>query len=131
MSSTANIQIAIVDDEDSLCRSMGRLLRAAGYQPATFPSAEVFLEDAQRERFDCLVLDIQLGGMSGLELHQKLLNTGSHTPVIFITAQDAPEMRRQAQVLGCAGFFRKTESGEVVLAAIRCAVNSHSMTLPS
>lgn len=122
MSSSTDIHIAIVDDEDSLCRSMSRLLRAAGYQPAPFTSAEEFLEVASSRRFDCIVLDIQLNGMSGMDLHQKLLSAHILTPVIFITAQDSPEVREEALAASCAGFFRKTDPGDVVLAAIRQAV---------
>ena len=118
------IFVAIVDDEDSLRRSMGRLLRASGLWPVAFESAEEFFADEVHRNFDCLVLDIQLGGMSGLELHQKLSSSGCTTPVIFITAHDAPEVRIQAENAGCAGYFRKTDSGELVLAAIRNAVRN-------
>lgn len=128
MSSSADIHIAIIDDEISLCRSMSRLLRAAGYWPVTFSSAEEFLEDAAHPYFSCILLDIQLGGMSGLELHQKLVQSRSPTPVIFITAHDAPEIRAQAESAGCAGFFRKTDSGDAVLAAISRAVTAAPIT---
>lgn len=89
-----------------------------------FGSAEAFLSNTAHPRFDCIVLDIQLDGMSGLELHEKLASSGDETPVIFITANDAPEVRAQAQSAGCAGFFRKTDSGEAVLTAIRQAVSA-------
>lgn len=131
-SSHTDIHIAIVDDESSLCRSLSRLLRAAGYRPVAFASAEEFLAEDVHEQFACIVLDIQLGGMSGLELHQKLISSGTHTPVIFITAHDAPEVRAQAQAAGCAGYFRKTDSGDAVLESIRRAVNPEpAITLPS
>ena len=115
------IYVAVVDDDESLCRSFGRLLRTAGFQPVTYPSAEAFLEDAKRPRFDCLVLDIQLGGMSGVELRRRLAAVKDPTPVIFLTAHDEPEMQSQALAAGCAGFFQKTEPGESVLEAIRHA----------
>ena len=106
----------------AICRSMSRLLRAAHLHPITYPSAEAFLGDTKHPKFDCLVLDIRLEGMSGLELHQRLLAVKSGTPVVFITAQDDPEVRAQAEASGCAGYFRKTDSGADVLAAIRRAV---------
>lgn len=115
------IYVAVVDDDESLCRSLGRLLRTAGFQPVTYPSAEAFLEDAKRPRFDCLVLDIQLEGMTGVELSRRLTAVRDSTPVIFITAHDDPEMRSQALATGCAGFFQKTDPGELVLEAIRHA----------
>ena len=85
--------VAVVDDDESLCRSFGRLLRAAGMQPITYASAEAFLADTKHPPFDCLVLDIQLGGMSGIELAQRLTAEGGHPPFIFITAHDDTETR--------------------------------------
>ena len=114
-----NIYVAIVDDDQSICRSMSRLLRAANFQPITYASAEEFLADTKHPKFDCLVLDIQLEGMSGLELSQRLSAVKDVTPVVFITAHDDPEVRAQAKASGCVGFFRKTDSGTDVLAAIR------------
>ena len=120
------IYVAIVDDDDSVCRSFGRLLRTAGFQPITYSSAEAFLEDTKHPRFDCLVLDIQLGGISGLELSQRLSAVNDRTPVIFITAHDDPGVRAEAEASGCAGYFRKTDAGTLVLEAITRAVNPNS-----
>jgi len=116
------IYVAVVDDDESVRRSFSRLLRSAGFQPVTYASAEALLKDAQRPRFDCLLLDIQLEGMSGLELSRRLAAVKDSTPVIFITAHDEPEVRSQALATGCAAFFRKTDAGEQVLDAIRRAV---------
>jgi FixJ family two-component response regulator len=119
MRSPRNIYIAVIDDDESLCRSMSRLLRAAYLQPITYPSAEAFLADRSRPKFDCLLLDIQLKGMSGLDLSQRLSAVKDTTPIIFITAHDDPQVRAQAEASACAGYFRKTNSGADVLAAIR------------
>jgi len=97
------------------------LLRTAGFQPVTYASAEALLEDTKRPRFDCLVLDIQLEGMSGLELKRRLTAVKDPTPVVFITAHDEAEVRSEALACGCAGYFRKTDPGEDVLNAIRQA----------
>lgn len=126
--SVPDIHIAVVDDDESLCRSMSRLLRAASFWPVVYDSAEDFLADPVHEHFDCIVLDIQLEGMSGLELHEKLISTGIDTPVIFITAHDAPEVRTQAESAGCVAYFRKTDSGNAVLTAIRKAVSARAKT---
>lgn len=127
MSTTTNIYVAVVDDDESLRRSLSRLLRAAHYQPIAYASAEAFLADLKHPKFDCLVLDIQLEGMSGLELKKRLSTINDVTPVVYITAHDDPEVRVQAEKTGCAGFFRKTDSGADVLAAIRrVAVPEHS-----
>ena len=115
------IYVAVVDDDESLCRSLSRLLRAGGIQPITYASAEAFLADAKHPQFDCLVLDIQLGGMSGIELARRLVAEGGHTPVIFITAHDDPEARADAEAAGCTAYFRKSDSGAEVLDAIRRA----------
>ncbi len=120
----SNIYIALVEDDESLCRSFNRLLRAAGFQVVPYPSAEAFLGDAKRPRFDCLVLDIELPGISGLELHRRLLSLGSVTPVIYLTAHEDQDTEMQALATGCAGYFRKTESGQRVMDAIR-----HAMTV--
>ena len=124
MGSTRNIYIAVIDDDESICRSMSRLLRAAHLQPITYPSAEAFLADTKRPKFDCLLLDIQLKGMSGLDLRRRLSAVLDATPVIFITAHDDPEVRAQAEASGCAGYFRKMDSGADVLAAIRRTISA-------
>jgi len=113
------IYVAVVDDDESVCRSFARLLRLAGFQPVTYASAEALLEDTKRPKFDCLVLDIQLEGMSGLELSRRLAAVKDSTPVVFITAHDDSEVRAQAQAGGCAGYFRKNDPAETVLDCIR------------
>ena len=119
MSSTTTSYVAIVDDDESICRSFARLLRSAGIQPVTYASAEAFLADTKRPQFGCLIFDIQLGGISGIELAQRLAAVGNNTPVIFITAYEDPNARVAAEEVGCAAYFRKTDSGSEVLAAIR------------
>ena len=123
MDNYLNIYIAIIDDDDSICRSMSRLLRAAHFQPIAYSSAEAFLTDTNRPKFACLVLDIQLKGMSGLDLSKRLRAVKDTTPVVFITAQDNPDIRVQAEASDCAGYFRKTDSGSDVLAAIRRTIS--------
>jgi FixJ family two-component response regulator len=119
MTSVTTTYVAVVDDDESICRSFGRLLRAAGLQAITYDSAESFLADTKHPQFSCLVLDIQLGAMYGIELAQRLAAAGGRTPIIFITAHDDPEARRVAEALGCAAYFRKTDSGKDVLETIR------------
>jgi FixJ family two-component response regulator len=116
--------IAVIDDDESLCRSMSRLLRAASFHPITYPSAEAFLTDTKRPTFDCLVLDIQLQGMSGLDLRRRLSAVKDATPVVFITAHDDPAVQALAETSGCVGYFRKTDAGADVLAAIRRSIGA-------
>ena len=121
---TPPIYVAVVDDDEELCRSFGRLLRAAGFQPITYASAEALLADTKHPQFDCLVLDIELGGMSGIELAERLLANGCSTPFIFITAHEHLNARARAQVPGAAAYFRKTDSGADVLDVIRRCVSA-------
>ena len=118
----SNSYIAVIHDESSLCTSLSRLLRLANFQPITYSSAEAFLADDKHPQFDCLLLDIRLGGMSGLALLRQLAAQKSQAPVIFITAFDDPEVRIQAEALGCAAFFGKTTPGAEIIAAVRRAV---------
>jgi len=119
MNKITQTYVAVVDDDESVCRSFGRLLRAAGLQPVTYDSAESFLADTKHPQFGCLVLDIQLGEMSGIELARRLSAEGERTPIIFITAHDDPKARSAADALGCSAYFRKTDSGKEVLETIR------------
>lgn len=121
MSTPTPVPVAIVDDDESLCRSLGRLLRLAGYAATAFHSAEEFLAHGARQRFACLLVDIRLGGMSGLEMQRHLAAQGSRTPLIFITAHDEPATRAEAHRGACAGFFKKTEAGARILDAVRAA----------
>ena len=119
MSQAETRYVAIVDDDEHFCRSLGRLLRAAGMQPITYTSAEAFLADTKHPLFDCLVLDVHLGEIYGIDLGKRLVAEGRDTPFICITAHDGPETRALAEAAGCAAFFRKNDPGAAVLDAIR------------
>ena len=113
-----------MDDDESVCRSLGRLLRTAGFQSVSYPSAEDFLGDSKRPKFDFLVLDLQLPGISGIELSRRLSGVNDSTPILFITAQDDEELQARAEASGCAAFFRKTDPGAKILDFIRHSLNS-------
>jgi FixJ family two-component response regulator len=113
--------VAIIDADASACLAMSRLLRGVGFRPSSFTSAETFLADDRRAAFAALLLDIQLPGMSGLELQLRLKAEGDHTPVIFVTAHDDPVARAQAIQNGCTEFFRKVDPGAVIVDALRRA----------
>jgi FixJ family two-component response regulator len=119
MSTTVTLYVAVVDDDERFCRSISRLIRAAGMQAIAYASAEAFLADTKQPLFDCLVLDVHLGGISGIELGQRLVADGRVAPFIFLTAHDDPDTRARAAAAGCAAFFGKTDSGAAVLDAIR------------
>jgi FixJ family two-component response regulator len=114
--------VAIIDDDASANRALGRLLRGAGFDPSGFESAESFLAAPARSAFGCLLVDIELTGMSGLELQRQLQTEGSHVPLVFITAHDEPAYRAEATRRGCVGFFRKTDPGALIVDALRRAI---------
>lgn len=116
-------RIAIIDDDESVGRSLGRLLQLQGFLPTAYLSAEGFLDDTTRSDFVCLLVDIQLGGMSGIDLGRQLVAEGSDIPVIFITAHDDPATRSVALKMRCAGYFRKTDPGTDIVAAINRATS--------
>ena len=111
--------VAVIDDDESLCRSLARLLQQAGFHPITYPSAEDFLGDPLRSHFGCLLVDVQLGGMSGIELNARLKAEGVRTPIVYITAFDDPRARAQAIEMGSSGYFRKTDAGLDILETVR------------
>ena len=113
------LSVALVDDDPSLCRSLSRLLRAAGMQPTTYASAEAFLADKHQPCFDCLVLDVRLSGMSGIDLGRWLSTEGMAPPMIYVTAYDDAETRANALWAGGEAYFLKTDPGADVLEAIR------------
>lgn len=121
-----NVYVAIVDDDESICRSLARLLRASGMQAVTYASAEEFREDEKKPRFDCLVLDVQLPGMSGIDLRNQLAAEDVATPVLFVTAHDDPKAREEALAGPNIGYFRKTDAGREILDAVRQVVTAQA-----
>ena len=113
--------IVVVEDDAAMSKAIERLLRAAGFQPLSFASAEELLQTEAADSAACLVLDIHLPGMSGLQLGQLLVTSGRAKAVIFITGQDEPHLQDEAQRLGCA-YFRKPFEGNAFLESIRQAI---------
>ena len=113
----------MVDDDASFAQAIGRLLRAAGFGTTIFHSAEAFLQNSAAKPFACLVLDVQLGGMSGFDLGRRLGEMGAKTPFIFVTALEA-ERRQEAEQMGCLAYFHKPVSGRLLLETIHRAVDS-------
>ena len=114
--------VAIVDDEESVRRSVGRLLRSAGMEAATFGSGEELLAAATRGRFDCLVLDLHMPAMNGFELHAELARRGLRIPAVVVTGHDKPEHRAQASQAGVSAYLLKPVDESVLIGAIMAAV---------
>jgi FixJ family two-component response regulator len=117
-------RIAIVDDEPSVLKGLKRILDASGFTTEVFNSAEAFLDRDSASDVACIVLDIHLGGISGIEMRRWLKAMGSATPVIFMTALYTIEVRREAMDAGCAAFLQKPFSGHELINSIR-NVTSH------
>jgi FixJ family two-component response regulator len=113
--------VYVVDDDDSIRRALQRLLRSAGYQALTFESAEEFLDSASRLAKGCLVLDIRLPGMTGLDLQEKLSASRAKYPIIFMTAHDNPQWRERAKKGGAIAYLRKPFGDQSLLDAIQFA----------
>jgi FixJ family two-component response regulator len=119
----AKVNVAIVDDDESFARALERLLRASGFEVATYHSAEALLAATPLRPPECLVLDIQLSGMSGPELQQRLREAGDPASIIFVTAHDAPGVREEVERAHCSAYFLKPVAGAPLVEAIKKAVH--------
>ena len=111
--------IAVVDDDASVRRAVGRLLRAVGMDANTYSSGEEFLQSldgAAGPRPDCVILDVQMPGLTGLDVQQRLAGA---LPIIFVTAYDEPSARQQALAAGAAAFLRKPFNDQLLLETLR------------
>jgi two-component system response regulator FixJ len=111
--------VAIVDDDVSILRALGRLLYAEGWHAVTFSSAEAFLQTGMQAAPNCLVLDVWLPGMTGVELLEHLVATGSTLPVVIITGRDDLQMRMRAMQAGAAAYLLKPLDGQDLLQALQ------------
>jgi len=116
--------VAIVDDDRSVQRALKDLMESAGLSAQSFASGEEFLESDQRSETGCLVADIRMPGMSGLELQAKLKAEGSRIPIIFITAHGNAEMKMQATAAGAVDLLSKPFDDEVLLEKVRAALKN-------
>lgn len=117
-------RIALVENDLPTNRAFARLLRAHGFTVETYLSAELLLSRSEPWALDCLLLDIDLDGMSGLDLQLHLLQHGDPTPVVFITGRDDPDARLRAEKLGCRGFLFKPVKSLDLVDAIALAIGA-------
>lgn len=122
MSNRKKTLIAVVDDDAIMLKSLLSLLDAHGYSPQGFVSAEAFLQGDGVTEAACLVLDINLDGMSGIDLGRQLAVSGCALPVIFITASEDVDTEREATASGCVAYLRKPFSGGMLIDAIEKAM---------
>ncbi|MFM0340518.1 response regulator transcription factor [Paraburkholderia fungorum] len=115
--------VAVVDDDESVCRAISRLLRSVGIKAETFSSGEEFLGALSTTAScwpACVILDFQMPGINGLELQRRLAPT--LVPVIFTTANDDPTVREKALASGAAGYLRKPFDDTTLFTAVGIAI---------
>ena len=115
--------VSIVDDDASLRRSVRNLLRSVGFRVETFASAEEFLRSAERENVGCLVLDLRMTGMSGLDVLRHLAAVSSGVAVVVLTALSDEETHQRCLQAGAVAFLKKPFHGDALLDAIRAALD--------
>jgi len=121
---TGGTVVAVVEDKASVLEAIVHLLRAYGFHPKTFASAEAFLaRDSREEEPACLILDISLGGMSGIDFQRHLKAKALGFPVIIITAADDEITRRRAEDAGCVAYLRKPFPPEQLICEIEKATS--------
>jgi FixJ family two-component response regulator len=121
--------IAIVDDDESVCRAIKRLVRSLGMEADTFTSGQGFIdliEAMPSLRVDCVVLDVQMPGLNGLQVQEQLTKRSHGIPIIFITAHDDPIVREQALAAGALAFLRKPFNDELLVKILSAALANDS-----
>jgi FixJ family two-component response regulator len=116
--------ISIVDDDESIRESTKGLVRSLGYQAVTFASAEEFLQSDSVNRTACLITDVQMPGLSGIDLQRGLIAQGVRMPTIFITAFPGEESRARAMKAGALGYLSKPFSEDSLLKCLDTALGS-------
>ena len=114
--------IAIIDDDESVRESTKALVRSLGYAARTFPSAEEFL-CSNLDDTSCLILDVKMKGLSGIELQERLIGEGRRTPIIFVTAVSDEQIRNQVLKAGAIDILSKPFSNEKLASCLVSALN--------
>ena len=117
--------VMIVDDDDSMRKSVRRLMKAYGFAVETFGSAEEYLDSDRLDKTSCLILDVHMPGMNGLELQKRLVASGCVIPIIFITAFTDESARARAMTAGAVGYLAKPFADEDLLNCIHAALQSN------
>lgn len=115
--------IAIVDDDEAVREAISELLEVTGFESRCFNRADAFLADPAIGDFDCIITDVRMPGIDGIELQKRLRGRGSHTPVIFITAAHDPITCARALECGAHAFLEKPIADDVILGHLRTALN--------
>lgn len=119
--------VSIVDDDEFVREATMSLMRAAGFSPEAFPCADDFLKSERRGRTDCLITDVQMPGMSGLELHGRLVQSGEAIPTVLITAYPDEKVRARALQAGIVCYLTKPFKADELLECIQSALKQGNM----
>jgi FixJ family two-component response regulator len=117
--------ISIVDDDESIRNAVKALIRSMGYATATFASAEEFLQSGRLHDTACIITDVQMPGMSGIDLQDHLTTNGHSVPVIFVTAFPDESIRERAMEAGACGFLSKPFREESLIECLDQALERH------
>ena len=117
--------VAIIDDEASVRAATDSLVRSLGYNVDTFTSAEEFLRSNRLDNLSCVIADVQMPGMSGVELQAHLRSQGSRVPFIFFTAFPDEKIRAQALAAGAICYLTKPFEGENLVQGLQAALKTH------
>jgi FixJ family two-component response regulator len=123
--------ISIVDDDESVRTATSALVRSLGYAAATFASAEDFLESDRVDGTSCLITDVQMPGLSGVELQSRLIADGRHMPIIGVTAYPEESIRTQMLRAGAIGFLSKPFNDECLIDCLTTALKSSNSQPPA
>lgn len=115
--------ISIVDDDESVRAAMSSLVRSLGHEACVFESAEAFLASSRLDDTSCLIVDVQMPGMSGLDLQTELGIRRVRLPIIFITAFPEERVRRRAEAAGAVGFLSKPVDGHTIVECLNAALS--------
>lgn len=123
---SARHRIAVVDDDPSVRKALCRLLRSVDLDVHAYASGKEFLEAVRNATPDCLVLDLRMQDMNGLELQRHLVDSGVHLPTIIITGHDEPSMEAKCMTAGASRYLRKPLNDKTLIEAIEIAIGGRS-----
>src|SRR5262245_34069199 len=123
--------VVIVDDDASVRQSTDRLVRSFGYRTQVFGAGQEFLDSEAAERAACLLLDVRMPGVSGLDVQQRLAECGARVPIVFLTARANDEEERRARLAGAVEFLRKPVAQSTLRAAIEAVIRESAREEPN
>ena len=115
--------VFVVDDDESVCKALKRLMKSAGIKTRSLSSAEDFLNQGCHNVPGCLILDVRMPGMNGLELQEELVKSGSTMPIIFMSAHEDTLVREQAMKAGAIAFLKKPFEDQILIEKVNSALS--------